>query len=99
MERALRHRAVAEERDRHAPVGTELRRGGGADRDRQARGHDPVGAEDADGRIGDVHRASAAAVRARVLAHQLGEHPERLQALGEAVPVAAMRRRDHIRRL
>ena len=34
------------------------------DRDRQAGGHDPVGAEDPERRVGDVHRAAAAAVRA-----------------------------------
>ena len=33
-----------------------------------------------------------------VLGHQLGEHPERVEALGEAVAVAAMGRRDHVGR-
>ena len=37
------------------------------------------------------------AVRALVLAHQLGEHPERVEALGEAVAVAAVGGRDHVR--
>ena len=48
VERALCHRAIAEERHHHAVVGPQLGRGGGADRDREAGGHDPVGAEDAD---------------------------------------------------
>jgi hypothetical protein len=45
-----------------------------------------------------VHRAAAAAVRARVLGHQLGEHPERVETLREAVAVAAVRRGDHVGR-
>ena len=98
MERALRHRAVAEERHHDTAVGAELGRGRGADRDRQAGGHDAVGTEDADGGIGDVHRAPASAVRARVLGHQLGEHPERVEPLRQAVAVTAMGRRDHVGR-
>jgi hypothetical protein len=87
VERALRDRAVAEERHRHAPsprscaavaaptaIGSPRRRCRWRRRSR--------------GRIGDVHRAAAPAVRALVLGHQLGEHPERVEALGEAVAVA-----------
>ena len=96
VERALRHRAVAEERHRHAAVGAELRGRRRAHRDRQTGRDDPVGAEDAEVGVGDVHRTAAAAVRARVLAHQLGEHPERVETLGQAVTVAAMGRRDHV---
>ena len=33
-----------------------------------------------------------------VLAHQLGEHPERVEALGQAVAVAAVGRGDHVGR-
>ena len=64
VERALRRRAVAEERHRDAAVGAELGGRRRADRDRHAGGHDPVGAEDPELGIGDVHRAAAAAVRA-----------------------------------
>ena len=77
-------------------VGAELGGRGCSDRDRQAGGHDPVGAEDPDVRVGDVHRAAAAPVGALVLPHQLGEHPEGGQALGQAVTVAAMGRRDDV---
>ena len=98
MERALGRRAVAEERDRHAAVGAELGGGRGAHGDRQAGGDDAVGAEDPEVGVGDVHRAAAPAVRALVLAHQLGEHPERVEALGQAVAVAAVGRRDDVGR-
>ena len=46
--------------------------------------------------IRDVHRAAAAAVGAAVLGHQLGEHAERVEALGQAVAVAAMSRGDDV---
>ena len=96
VERALRGRTVAEERNRDAAVGAELRRGCRSDRDRQAGRDDAVRAEDPDVRVGDVHRAAAPAVRALLLSHQLGEHPERRETLREAVAVAAMRRRDDV---
>ena len=98
VERALGHGAVAEERHRDAAVGPQLRRRRRADRDRQAGGHDAVGAEDPEVRVGDVHRAAAAAVGALVLGHQLGEHPERVEALGQAVAVAPVGRGDDVGR-
>ena len=98
MERALCRRAVAEERHRHAPVGSQLGGRGGAHGDRQTRGHDAVRTEDPDPGVCDVHGATATAVRPLVLAHQLGEHPGRIQALGEAVSVSTVGRRDHIGR-
>ena len=98
VEGALRHRPVTEERHGHAAVGAELRRRRRPRRDRQAGGDDAVGAEDPELRVGDVHGAAAAAVRALVLAHQLGEHPGRVQALGQAVAVAAVGRGDDVRR-
>ncbi len=96
MERSLGDRAVAEEGDRDAAVCTQLRGRGGADRDRQAGTDDAVGAEDPDRRVGDVHRAAPPAVGPAVASHQLGEHPERVEPLGEAVAVAAVRRGDHV---
>ena len=96
VERALCHRAIAEERHHHAVISPQLGRGGGAHRDREAGGHDPVGAEDADPGIGDVHRAAASAIRTRVLRHELGEHPRRVETLRQAVAVPAMRRCDHV---
>ena len=96
MERAVRDRAVAEERNRDTAVGPELRGCGRADRDRQAGRDDSVGAEDPEVRIGDVHRAAPPTVRALVLAHELGEHAERVETLGETVAVAAMGRRDDV---
>ena len=81
---------------RHAVVGSELGRGRGSHRDGKTGGNDPVRAEDPDVRVGDVHRAAATAVGALVLGHQLGEHAERVEALGQAVAVPAVRRRDDV---
>ena len=97
VERALGHRPVTEERHRDAAVRPQLGRRRRPHRDRQAGTHDPVRAEDPDVRIGDVHRASTAAVRALIPAHQLGEHPEGVQPLGQAVAVPPMGRRDDVR--
>lgn len=43
-----------------------------------------------------MHRPTTAAVRALVLGHQFGEHPERVHAFGQAVAVTAVGRRDHV---
>ena len=96
VERALRRRPVAEEGHGDAAISSQLGCGGGAHGDRRPGGDDPVGPEDADPRVGDVHRTAPAAVRTPVLAHQLAEHPERVEALGQAVPVAPMGRGDHV---
>ena len=96
VEGTVGHRAVAEERHYDAAISSQLCRRRCTDRDRQAGSHDPVGAEDADRRVHDVHRPAAPAVRSLVLAHELGEHPEHVQTLREAVAVAAMGGRDHI---
>ena len=96
VERALGHRAVAEERDREGAVAPELGGGGRSDGDREPGGDDAVRAEDADRGVGDVHRSAAPAVRALVLAHQLGEHAEGVEPLRQAVPVAAVGGRDHV---
>jgi hypothetical protein len=96
VERALRGRPIAEERHRDGAVLAQLRRRRGTDCDGQACGNDPVRAEDAEVRIRDVHRAAAAAVRPGIARHQLREHAQRRETLGETVTVAAMRRRDHV---
>ncbi|GIU86514.1 MAG: hypothetical protein KatS3mg009_1029 [Acidimicrobiia bacterium] len=98
VERARGDRAVAEERDRDRAVAAQACGPRGTDGDRQACGDDPVRAEDADPGIRDVHRAAAAAVGAVGAREQLGEHRERVESLGEAVPVPAVRRRDHVGR-
>ena len=97
VERSLCHRPVTEERDGHTAVAPELGRRRRPGRNRQAGGHDAVGAEDPELGVGDVHGAAAAAIRALVLAHQLGEHPGRVQTLGQAVTMTAMGRGDDVR--
>ena len=64
--------------------------------DRKPGGHDAVRAEDAQPGVGDVHGPAATSVGSLVLGHQLGEHAQRVQALGQAVAVAAVRRGDHV---
>ena len=98
MERTLRRCAVSEEPHRDVTVGPKLRCRRRSDGNRQARGHDAVGAEDPEFRVGDVHRAAAAAIRALVLAHELGEHPGRVESFGQTVAVAAVGGGDDVRR-
>ena len=96
VEGAGGHRAVSEERDHHAVLAASGERVGGADRDRQAGSDDAVRAENADRRSGDVHRPTPASAGARLLAHQLGQHPTRVESLGEHVTVPAMGRGDDV---
>ena len=96
MERALRRCAVSEEPHRDAAVGPELRCRRSSDSDRQASGHDAVRAEDPEFRVGDVHRAAAATIRTLVLAHELGEHPGRVETFGQTVAVPAVGRGDDV---
>ena len=98
VERPLGHGSVAEERNGDRPVIAQPAGRRRAHGDGQAGGDDPVGAEDAEVRIGDVHRTAPPPVGARVLGHQLGEHAERIEALGEAVAVAPVGRGDHVGR-
>ena len=96
MERALRRGAVTEERDGHRVVAAQpggVRRAHG---DRDPGRDDAVGAEDADRRIGDVHRTASTTVGPSVLGHQLGEHADGIEPLGQAVPVPAVGGGDHV---
>ena len=61
-----------------------------ADRDRDAAADDAVGAEHADGEIGDVHRAALATTIAAVATVEFEEHALRVGALGDHVAVAAV---------
>ena len=96
MERALVGGAVAEEADGH-PAGAE--RLGGERRaagQRDAAADDAVGAEHPFVDVGDVHRAALALADAGRLAHQLGHHAGDVDALGDAVTVAAVGRGDEV---
>ena len=86
--------AVTEERGDHrvlAAVGAGER---GAHGDRDAGPDDAVGAQHAARQVVDVHAAAAAAAVAGGLAVQLGEHRSELGALGDRVPVPAVRGGD-----
>jgi hypothetical protein len=94
VEEPLAERAFPEEADGDATVLEVLRRVRGSGGDAGAAAHDRIRAEVARGRIGDVHRAALALAVADLLAEQLREHQLRIGALGQAVPVAAVRARD-----
>src|SRR5713226_8995521 len=94
VEEALTERALAEEADRNLIGAAVLRGEGGAGRDPGRAADDRVRAQVAVGVVGDVHRAALALAVAGLLAEQLGEHAVDVRALREAVPVAAVRRRD-----
>ena len=96
VERALGHRAVTEERDGDAAVRPQLRRRRRAGGDRHTGGDDAGRPEDSERGVGDVHGTATPAVGALLLAHQLREHPGRIEALGQTVPVATMRRGDDV---
>ena len=87
--------AVAGEAAHHAVVAEVAAGQGRAGGDRHAAADDGVGAEMADGKVGDVHRAAAAATIAFVLAEQLADRPvdmlfeRRLDQLLAAVGAAA----------
>ena len=61
-----------------------------------AAAHDAVGAQHADGEIGDVHGAAAALAQARLLAEDLRHHAVDIGALGHAVTMAAVGGFNHI---
>ena len=67
-----------------------------ADRDRHAGGDHAVGAQHADGEVGDVHRAALAAVVSGRAAEQLGHHALHVGALGQRVAVAAVGGRQQV---
>ena len=93
---ALVDRAVAEERDGDAIVPGAPVRPGRPGRDRGRGADDRVGAVDARADVRGVHRPAAPAVEAGLAARQLGQHADRVGALGQHVPVAAMGAGDEI---
>src|SRR6058998_2004415 len=88
--------AVAEERDDDLPRPALLDRQPDARRDHAARRQHAVGAEVADGDVGDVHRAALAVTDAVGLAVQLGHEAAQRAALGDEVAVTAVRRQHVI---
>ena len=93
---ALIDRPVARE-DHGDIVATEnLRRQCRAAGQRRAAADDAIGAEHSFRKVGDVHRTALAAADARVLAENFRHHPMHVASLGDAVPVAAMRRGDMV---
>ena len=96
MERAGVRRAIAEKRDRDRALALHLRRQTRASDDRDPAGDNAVGAEHADRKIGDMHRAALALAIAGLSAVELGHHAVEVGALGDAVAMAAMGRNDPV---
>src|SRR6185503_531400 len=90
----LAERAFAEEGDRDLPGPEIFRRERRAGRDRGAAADNRIRAEIAGGGIGNVHRPALALAVAGFLTEEFRKHQAGLGALGEAMPVAAMRARD-----
>ena len=63
---------------------------GGADGDRQTSSDDPVGAQHADRKIGDVHGTALAAAAAALAPEQLQHHGLGIRTLGDGVAVTAV---------
>jgi len=96
VERPVVHCPVAEEGDRHLVRAPDLGAQAQADGRRDARGHNTICAEQADGGGKQMHRAATAAVAARGPAEQLGHEGLGRHALGQRVTVAAMRAGDPV---
>jgi hypothetical protein len=94
VEGPRRDRALAGERHGDRAGAASSGRQTGADRDRQPRADDPVGTEDAEARVGDVHRAPLAVAGSGGAAEKLRHHRHRVGSLGQAVAVPAVRRGD-----
>ena len=86
--------AVAEEADDDRVLALQAQAVGRADGEGGRARDDRVGAEHALLDRGDVHAAAAAAAVAVLAADDLGHHPAQVEALGDAVAVAAVGARD-----
>src|SRR5579859_924001 len=94
VQHSLAERTIAEEAHRDLVGSALLRRKRSSSRDAGRAGDDRVRAEIAALGVGDVHRTALAVAVARLLAEQLREHAVQLSALGDAVPMSAMRAGD-----
>src|SRR4051812_30166733 len=96
VEQPLSEGALAEEADRDAVGAESLRRERGAGGDPGGAADDRVRAEVAVRVIRNVHRATLAAAVALLASEQLAVHAPDVRALGDAVPVPAVRRGDGV---
>ena len=96
VERADVRRAVAEERDCDPRLAAELEGERGADDRGQAAADDCVRAQVAALDVVEVHRAAVAVRAAFDLPVELGHDLVRVRALGERVPVRAVRGGEHV---
>jgi hypothetical protein len=96
VERADVRGPVAEEGDRDARLGAQLERQGRSDDARQPAAHDGVRSHVAALDVVQVHGAAVAVAAALDLAVELGHHLVGMRALGDRVPVRAVRGGDHV---
>ena len=90
MEGPLLGRAIAEERHRHPAIAAELRGHSGADRERDRRGDQRDGPEDADLWRHQVHGASPAPGATGRLSKELRHHRAEIAAFRQVVAVRAV---------
>lgn len=96
MEGSLTYGSVPKKGDRETPITPKLgcRRCSGGDG--KPSGDDPVRTKDPNPRISDMHRAATTAVSPGILAHQLGEHDERIEAFCQTMAVPSVGGGDDI---
>ena len=90
QEHALVGGAVTDEADSHPPVAAELGGKRGAAGEGRPGAQDAIGAHHALGEIGDMHGAALAAAGPGGAAVDLGHHLAHIDALGDAMAMAAM---------
>ncbi len=96
MERAFIGGPVSEKVRHHVVFAKQLQPIRRTHRDGISAAHDTVGAQYADIGVRDVHGTALALAVSRPLAVELRHHPIHLTALGDEMPMAAMRARDII---
>jgi hypothetical protein len=96
VERAVVHRAIAEEGDRHAIGLEQLEAVARARRLKNARADDAAGAHEPNLRREEMHRATASARATGLASEQFGHQLDRRQPFGQRVAMSAMRAEDHV---
>ena len=96
MERAAVGRAVAEKDHAHLVGLAQLDGQAGPHHDGKAAAHNAVGAENAPGKIRNVHGAALALAVSGFPAEQLGKHVPGISAFGQYMRVTAVGRDDII---
>ena len=99
VKRTLVRRAFSEE-TKHCCLGSfQSRAQRGPNRDGDTAAHNAVGAQHATRDVGDMHAAAFATAVPVGAAQHFGQHPARIQAASQRMPVATMRAGQQVVRL